>query len=68
MNPNSGLRRGVILALSIVVLMLSSGLAVATDAPVDGAPGSSPGEDIDYTKETIVVENDSENGEIQMKI
>jgi hypothetical protein len=68
MNPNSGLRRGVILALSIVVLMLSSGLAVATDAPVDGAPGSSPGEDIDYTKETIVVEHDSENGEIQMKL
>ena len=48
--------------------MMSSGLAVAqvgrSGAPLDKAPG----EDIDYTREEIVIEQDLENGKISLKL
>ena len=62
MSAKRVLRSSSILAFSIVVLMMSSGLAVAqlgrSGAPLDKAPG----EDIDYTREVIEVEQDLENG------
>ncbi len=64
----NGMRRGAILALSLVALMMTSGLAIAQNAPVDGAPDTRPGEDIDYTRENIVIEQDLENGEILLKL
>jgi len=62
------MRRGTILALSLVALMLSSSLAIAQDTPVDGAPDTNPGEDIDYTRESIVITQDLEKGKIKMKL
>ena len=68
MSAKRVLRSSSILAFSIVVLMISSGLAVAqlgrSGAPLDNAPG----EDIDYTREEIVVEQDLENGKISLKL
>ena len=68
MSAKRVLRSSSILAFSIVVLMMSSGLAVAqlgrSGAPLDKAPG----EDIDYTREVIEVEQDLENGEISLKL
>jgi hypothetical protein len=68
MSAKRVLRSSSILAFSIVVLMMSSGLAVAqagrSGAPLDKALG----EDIDYTREQIVVEQDLENGKISLKL
>ncbi len=68
MGAKRALRSSTILAFSIVVLMMSSGLAVAqlgrSGAPLDKAPG----EDIDYTREEIVVEQDLENGKVSLKL
>lgn len=68
MSAKRVLRSSSILAFSIVVLMMSSGLAVAqlgrSGAPLDKAPG----EDIDYTREVIEVEQDLENGKISLKL
>ena len=68
MSAKRALRNSSILAFSIVVLMMSSGLAVAqlgrSGAPLD----KTPGEDIDYTREQIVVEQDLENGKISLKL
>jgi len=68
MVAKRALRNSSILAISIVLLMMSSGLAVAqvgrSGAPLDKAPG----EDIDYTREEIVIEQDLENGKISLKL
>ena len=68
MGAKRALRNSSILAISIVLLMMSSGLAVAqlgrSGAPLDKAPG----EDIDYTREEIVIEQDLENGKISLKL
>ena len=68
MSAKRILRSSSILAFSIVVLMMSSGLAVA-QLGRSGAPlAKAPGEDIDYTREEIVVEQDLENGKISLKL
>lgn len=68
MNNKRALRNSSILAFSIAVLMMSSGLAVAQlgrpGAPLD----KSLGEDIDYTREEIVIEQDLEKGKISLKL
>ncbi len=68
MGAKRALRNSTILAISIVALMMSSGFAVAQvgrpGAPLDNTPG----EDIDYTREEIVVEQDLENGTISLKL
>ena len=61
-------RRQGLLSLALVALMLSSGVAMAQDAPVDGAPDTAPGEDIDYTREQIVVVRDDEEGIVKLKL
>ena len=61
-------RRQGLLSLALVALMLSSGVAMAQDAPVDGATDTAPGEDIDYTREQIVVERDDEEGIVKLKL
>ena len=63
MNTNSGLRWGVILALSIVVLMMSSSMAIAQDASI-----TEPGQEIDYTRELIEVDKNIEEGKISLKL
>ncbi len=63
MDTNSGLRRGVILALSIVVLMMSSSLAVAQDVSI-----TEPSQEIDYTRELIEVDKNIEEGKISLKL
>ena len=68
MNKNNGLRSATILALSIVVLIISSGLSVAQGASIDGAPATTPGENIDYTQDSIVIEQDTEIGEIRLEL
>jgi hypothetical protein len=68
MSAKRIMRSSSILAFSIVVLMMSSGLAVA-QLGRSGAPlAKAPGEDIDYTREEIVVEQDLENGKISLKL
>jgi hypothetical protein len=68
MSAKRIMRNSSILAFSIVVLMMSSGLAVA-QLGRSGAPlAKAPGEDIDYTREEIVVEQDLENGKISLKL
>ncbi|MBO57756.1 MAG: hypothetical protein CMA77_02030 [Euryarchaeota archaeon] len=64
MNRNGGMRRATILALSITILIISSGLSVAQNSGIDSAPG----EDIDYTRELIEIEQDIEIGEIRLKL
>lgn len=61
-------RRQGLLSLALVALMLSSGAAMAQDTPVDGAPDTAPGEDIDYTREQIVVERDDAEGTVKLKL
>ena len=41
---------------------------MAQDTPVDGAPDTAPGEDIDYTREQIVVERDDAEGTVKLKL
>ena len=64
MNRNGGMRRATILALSITILIISSGLSVAQNSGIDSAPG----EDIDYTRELIEIEQDIEIGEIRLNL
>ncbi|MBT4059802.1 MAG: hypothetical protein HOE69_05790 [Euryarchaeota archaeon] len=64
MSVKRGYRSVSILAISIVLLMMSSGLAVAQQGQQNGVPG----EDIDYTREVIEVEQDLENGTISLKL
>ena len=56
------------LSLALVALMLSSGAAMGQESPVDGAPDTAPGEDIDYTREQIVVERDDAEGTVKLKL
>ena len=41
---------------------------MAQDTPVDGASDTAPGEDIDYTREQIVVERDDAEGTVKLKL
>ena len=50
MGANKGMRKGMIIAVSLVVLMLGSSIVVAQESPT-----IPQGEDIDYTRELIEV-------------
>ena len=61
MGANKGMRKGMIIAVSLVVLMLGSSIVVAQESPT-----IPQGEDIDYTRELIEVNKNIEEGKISL--
>ncbi len=68
MYTNSGFRRVTILALSLSLLIISSGLSIAQNSSIEESPASTLGEDIDYSRELIEVDLDEEIGEIRLQL
>ena len=69
MNANERkVGRASALALVLVALMLNTSVAAAQEAPVDGSPNKAPGEDLDYEKNTVVVEKNLDEGKISMQL
>jgi len=64
MSAYNGMRKGMMIAVSLVVLMMSSSVVVAQE----NSTTIQPGDDIDYTRELIEVHKDLEEGKISLRL